>query len=39
MPDYPWDDEKEMEFTIQYIRNGLKGILVSVNETIQEPFT
>ncbi|MEK4384116.1 TetR/AcrR family transcriptional regulator [Aeribacillus sp. FSL K6-2848] len=26
MPDYPWDDEKEMEYTVQFIRNGLKGI-------------
>jgi AcrR family transcriptional regulator len=26
MPDYPWDDEKEIEYTIAFIRNGLKGI-------------
>ncbi|MRG87438.1 TetR/AcrR family transcriptional regulator [Salinibacillus xinjiangensis] len=26
MPDYPWDDETEIEYTIQFIRNGLKGI-------------
>src|SRR5690606_34342919 len=22
LPDYPWDDEKEIEYTIQFIRNG-----------------
>lgn len=26
MPDYPWDDEQEIEYTIQFIRNGLKGL-------------
>lgn len=26
LPDYPWDDDKEMEYTIQFIRNGLKNI-------------
>lgn len=26
MPDYPWDDEKEIEYTIQFIKNGLKDI-------------
>lgn len=26
MPDYPWDDEKEINYTIQFIRNGLKGV-------------
>ncbi len=26
MPDYPWDDEKEIEYTIQFVRNGLKEI-------------
>ena len=26
LPDYPWDDEKEIEYTIQFIRNGLKNI-------------
>src|SRR5690606_19097655 len=24
LPDYTWDDEKEIEYTIQFIRNGLK---------------
>ncbi|MBW7651161.1 TetR/AcrR family transcriptional regulator [Anoxybacillus sp. ST4] len=24
MPDYPWDDEREMERTIQFLMNGLK---------------
>ncbi|MCX8001084.1 MAG: TetR/AcrR family transcriptional regulator [Anoxybacillus mongoliensis] len=24
MPDYPWDDEQEMERTIQFLMNGLK---------------
>ncbi|WP_010095714.1 TetR/AcrR family transcriptional regulator [Ornithinibacillus scapharcae] len=26
MPDYDWEDEKEIEYTIQFIRNGLKDI-------------
>lgn len=26
MPDYPWDDDKEIEYTIQFIRNGLRDI-------------
>ncbi|MED0686001.1 hypothetical protein P4S77_03750 [Anoxybacillus ayderensis] len=25
MPDYPWDDEREMERTIQFLMNGLKA--------------
>lgn len=25
MPDYPWDDEKEIERTIQFLMNGLKA--------------
>ncbi len=25
MPDYPWDDEQEMERTIQFLMNGLKA--------------
>ncbi|OAO78355.1 Transcriptional regulator TetR family [Anoxybacillus flavithermus] len=24
MPDYPWDDEKEIDRTIQFLMNGLK---------------
>lgn len=26
MPDFPWDDDKEIDYTIQFIRNGLKDI-------------
>lgn len=26
MPDFPWDDEKELEYTVQFIRSGLKGV-------------
>lgn len=26
MPDYSWDDDKEIEYTIQFIRNGLREI-------------
>ncbi|WP_245548498.1 TetR/AcrR family transcriptional regulator [Gracilibacillus lacisalsi] len=26
VPDYDWDDEREIEYTIQFIQNGIKGL-------------
>lgn len=26
LPDHPWDDEQEIEYTIQFLRNGLRAV-------------